>query len=353
MGYVGFGRVSRDEKRQAELFFADLIGRPARRRRRPTTESHEAFAESGPLIEGPLSESEWRSVLWILTRGEAQVGAPLTADADRNALLVAARIFCDRNALRLEREDPLLCLVNDVTVRDPRVRALVPHVTARGPIVDWTRVPVEARVLRVMTLLVRTYGYPVNGAAGLVGNLRSESRLLPQSVEGSGGNTPMRAPNFAGTVVDFTPDDIVNRNEAARRGPARPGVGLAQWTFPSRRTGLFGHTFRGVTLGPRILFDMDAQVDYLVSELRTLSGFAGVQRVLTNPAVAVDAASDEVVYNMEIPRAILEGGRKLPRTDPRVIRVFGERRPSAQSAARLFSSSTPATATATAAPAAG
>jgi hypothetical protein len=336
IGQVGFGSVSREEKRQAELFFADLIGRPSRRRRRRTSESDEAFDESGPLIEGPLTESEWRSVIWILTRGEAQVGAPLTEDADRNALLVAARIFCDRNALRLEREDPLLCLVNDVTLRDPRVRALVPHVTARGPIIDWTRVPIDTRVLRVMTLLVRTYGYPVNAAAGLVGNLRSESQLFPQSVEGSRGNTPLRAPNFAGTLVDFTPDDVVTRSETTRRGPAHPGVGLAQWTFPSRRSGLFAHTFRGVQLGPRILFDMDAQVDYLVSELRTLSGFAGVQRVLTTPTVSIDAASDEVVYTMEIPRAILDGGRKLPRTDPRVIGVFGERRPSAQSAARIF-----------------
>jgi hypothetical protein len=132
-----FASVSPDEKRQADLFFADLMGRPLRRRRRGSRRygEDEAWAESGPLVEGPLTPSEWGSVLRILKDNQADVGAPLTDDANRNALLVAARIFCDRNALRLEREDPLLCLVNDVTITDRRVRALVPHVTARGPII--------------------------------------------------------------------------------------------------------------------------------------------------------------------------------------------------------------------------
>jgi hypothetical protein len=128
----GFRSVSPEERRQAALFFADLVGRPRRRRR---ARNAEGWAESGPLVEGPLTPSEWGSVLRILKENRADVGAPLTDDAARNALLVAARIFCDRNALRLEREDPLLCLVNDVTMADRRVRALVPHVTARGPII--------------------------------------------------------------------------------------------------------------------------------------------------------------------------------------------------------------------------
>ena len=43
----------------------------------------------------------------------------------------------------------------------------------------------SARVLRVMELLVDRYGYPVNGAAGLVGNLIAESGVLPNRIEGS------------------------------------------------------------------------------------------------------------------------------------------------------------------------
>jgi hypothetical protein len=54
--------------------------------------------------------------------------------------------------------------------------------------------PLGGRVLQVMDLLVRRYGYPVNGAAGLVGNLIAESEVLPNRIEGSAIGTPMRAP---------------------------------------------------------------------------------------------------------------------------------------------------------------
>ena len=331
----GFSAVSPEEVDEAEAFFAELTGTEARGRSGRRSAAGQAWAEGGPLVEGPLTEAEWRTVVSILTRGEAQVGTPLTDDAERNALLVAARIFCDRNAMQLDRRDPLLCLTTDVTVGDQRVRDLVAHVTARGPVVDWTRRPRDARVLHVMRLLVGTYGYPVSGAAGLVGNLQAESGVLPQRVEGSAGDTPMRAPSFAGPVTDFTADEIVNRSHSARTGPRLPGIGLAQWTSPGRRTGLFAHTFRGVRLGPRILFDMDAQVDYLVTELRG-AGYAGVQGVISDPAVTVDGASDAVVYSFEIPGALLSGGRKLPRSDARVIAVFERRRPLGRNAERVY-----------------
>ena len=125
----------------------------------------------------------------------------------------------------LERGDPLMCIVSDATIADARVRALVPLVTARGPIVNWTRVTRDARVLQVMRLLVRTYGYPANAAAGLAGNFIDESNMLPQRVQGSADDTPMRAPNLAGRVTDFTAADVMNRNEAHEPGPLPAGCG--------------------------------------------------------------------------------------------------------------------------------
>ncbi len=272
----------------------------------------------------------------MLTRGEADVGRPLTGHAGGNALLVAARIFCDRNALALERGDPLMCVVSDATIADARVRAMVPLVTARGPIVNWTRVTRDARVLQVMRLLVRTYGYPANAAAGLAGNFIDESNMLPQRVQGSADDTPMRAPNFAGRVTDFTAADVMNRNETARTGPAPAGVGLAQWTTTARRVGLFAHTFRGRRLGARVLFDLDAQVDYAATELRT-TGFAPLQRVLTNPMVTVDSASDGVALQFENPRSIAPAPiATLPATHPLRIRVLQLRRASSQRALQIF-----------------
>ena len=343
---LAFGFVSNDERLQADLFLSDLLGhapgaagapapRRVRRRMRRGSAWQEAMLDES-LMEGALTDSEWRTIVDCLSRGEADVGRPLTADADRNAALLAARLFCMRNALRMDsrREDPLLCVVNDVTINDPRVRALVQHVSARGPLRLWQLVPVADRQRHVMQLLITTYGYPVNGAAGLVGNLMAESGVIPSRVEGSQASTPLRASNFASVQTDFSAWDVMNRNSTTRTGPRLPGVGLAQWTSPGRRAGLFTRTFRNANLGAQVLFDMDAQVDYLVAELRG-AGFSAVQGVLTNPAVTVEQASDEVVYNFEVPGAVLSGGTKLPRVAPHVQAVFAQRRTLATQARAL------------------
>ncbi len=84
-------------------------------------------------------------------------------------------------------------------------------------------------------------------------------------------------------------------------------------------------------MGTDILFNMDAQVDYLVHELQ--SQYPGVNRVITNPATSVNDACDEVVYNFEVPGSLLDANNhKRPRTDPQVVQVLNQRRPSAQRA---------------------
>jgi hypothetical protein len=127
----------------------------------------------------------------------------------------------------------------------------------------------------------------------------------------------------------------LGRRLAAKRGPRFPGIGLAQWTSAGRRAGLFKHTFQGRTPGALIVFEMDAQVDYLVTELR--KSYVGVNRVLTRAGVTVNAATDEVLYNFEIPGSILgSNGKKLPRSDARVQKVFAHRRTSGQRALRAY-----------------
>lgn len=190
---------------------------------------------------------------------------------------------------------------------------------------DWTEVPAAARMAHVVHRLARAYGMPVHGAAGVVGNLVAESGVLPNRIEGSRSATPMRAEDFTGRTVDFSARAIMERDRSARRGPRLPGVGLAQWTAPTRRAGLFRHVFQGRPPGPDVLFDMDAQVDYLVAELRR--SYAAVDRQLRDRDVTVHAAADEVVYSFEVPGAILDGdGRRLPRDHPRVREVFAKRR---------------------------
>ncbi|MGP3966673.1 phage tail tip lysozyme [Streptomyces sp. 6N223] len=203
----------------------------------------------------------------------------------------------------------------------------------------WERLGLDRRILYVMERLVDHYEYPVKGVAGLVGNLVAESGVIPTRVEGSAESTPMRSKNFDGVVVDHTAKAIMNRNAAQHVGPARPGIGLAQWTARPRRAGLFTHPFNGDALGSRAVFDMDHQIDYLADELK--SSFGGVRAVLRRPAVKVNDACDEVVYNYEIPGAIIQGGSRLPRSDPRVQRVFNQRRPMAQHALTVYRAAHP------------
>ena len=194
---------------------------------------------------------------------------------------------------------------------------------------QWAQIDLNTRMAYVMDLLVTKYRYPVNGAAGLVGNLSAESGVLPQRLEGSKATTPMKTSGFRGRAREFTPQEVLNRSFGKKSGPRLPGVGLAQWTTGSRRRGLFQHQFGGRQMGTDILFNMDAQVDYLVNELQ--ANYPRVNRVLTNPKTSVNDACDEVLYNFEVPGSLLDANKhKRPRTDPQVVRVFNQRRPLAQ-----------------------
>jgi hypothetical protein len=241
---------------------------PAIQRQSAQSASPAAKSVQANPLTAPLTDSEWRGIDIWLSRGEVGID-PLTEDASHNADLVAGAIFCQRALSQPDffREDPLLCLLSEITAADVRVQALKQQVIARGPIINWSAVSTDNRLVYVMELLVNSYHYPVNGAAGIVGNLLAESGVLPSRIEGSSGATPMRAANFAGQITDFSPDDVMNRNSANQAGPRMPGVGLAQWTTSARRSGLSQRTSQGRALGSSILFNMDAQVEYLVSEL--------------------------------------------------------------------------------------
>lgn len=201
----------------------------------------------------------------------------------------------------------------------------------------WEATTRDERSIYVMRLLIENYNFPVNGAAGLVGNLYSESGVLPNRVEGSNIATPMRARSNRGRTTDFTPEQIMNRR--GRTKPKKGGVGLAQWTSQSRREGLFEHTFRGRQDGENILFNMEAQVDYLVSELTSIGTYRRVYNIIIANGVSVNDASDEVIYNFEVPGAILSGGSKLPRSNSKVQTVFGHRRSNSNRALRAYNES--------------
>jgi len=205
--------------------------------------------------------------------------------------------------------------------------------------VDWVAVPGPERMRIAMGVLVERYRYPVPGAAGIVGNLWAESEVLPNRIEGSETDTPMRAPDFDDVPRDFTARAVMDRDPGRRRGPRRPGVGLAQWTRADRREGLFRHSLGGRVPGPAILFDMEAQLDYLVAELG--SRFRRTDRVLRESGITLEESADEVVYNFQIPGSILgpdagHGRRRLERGHPAVTEECGRRRAWAGDALRAY-----------------
>lgn len=210
---------------------------------------------------------------------------------------------------------------------------------------DWAVVPPANRMRYVITRLVDAYQYPVNAAAGLVGNLWAESGVLPNRIEGSSAATPMIAADVNGRPRKWTAEEVRDR-EPGRTGPRRPGVGLAQWTSLNRRRGLFNHNYQGQILGANVMFNMDAQVDYLVHELR--SSYPGVDGVLRGSAVSMNDACDAVLYNFEVPGSILfpkvpgiPRRRKRPRNDPAVVAKFEERRRHARTALQAYQSEPP------------
>jgi hypothetical protein len=301
-----------------------------------------APAPAGNALSGPLTASEWRSVEVWSSCGFVGID-PLTNNPVRNAELMAASIFCERALFTPEfdgsREDPLLCILTDVTIADPRVQTLATHVASRGPILSWEQRTIANPVLYAMERLINEYHFPLNGAAGMVGNLRAESGVIPNNIESSLPGTPMRARGSDGAVHDFTPEEIMNRGTRGVVGPEDPGVGIAQWTTEPRRSGLFQHQYCGMTQGANILFNMDAQIDYLVTELQ--GRYAGVYATLTNPRTSVDTASDEVVKRFEVPGAIIENRRLLPDTDPAVAAVLTARRNLSQGAFNTYRAAHP------------
>ena len=210
--------------------------------------------------------------------------------------------------------------------------------------VDWRARPLSQRRAHVIDRLVTEYGYAPEAAAGLVGSFESESGVVPYTVEGDRGRT-LRCEGHDGQVRDFTPEEVRDRSSSAGTGPRLPGVGLAQWTAASRRSGLFAHRYGTVT-DTAMLFDMDAQVDYAVTELRS-PGFRRVQEVLGRAGVSVDDAADEVAYVYEAPGRVFgpkgpDGRRpKLPRSDPAVQAVFRQRREHAHAALADYRASRP------------
>lgn len=100
------------------------------------------------------------------------------------------------------------------------------------------------------------------GIAGVIGNLSVESRLDPATVQDGFGVS-------SSDYVNGIKSGSISRDQFANDGM---GFGLAQWTYPSRKAGLYDY------LGPENIDSMSGQLEYLWKELT--EGYPNVVKAL-------------------------------------------------------------------------
>lgn len=147
-------------------------------------------------------------------------------------------------------------------------------------------------------------GYTKEGAAGLMGNLQQESGMRSNNLQNS------YEKKLGMNDVQYT--DAVNskkRSKAQFSTDADGGYGLAQWTYSSRKKGLYENT---IEKGKKI-DDLIAQLDYLDYEINSGQHAKNVAPVLKSTN-SVHEASDKVLTDFEGP-AVLDFDRRRAYSD--------------------------------------
>ena len=122
-------------------------------------------------------------------------------------------------------------------------------------------------------------------AAGIMGNLHCESRLLSSNLEDHyEGILGYNDQTYTAAVDGGSYSNFVNDSA---------GYGLAQWTFNSRKEGLLNLAqSRGTSIS-----DVDMQLSYLESEFRSFGMMGSLQNMSS-----VEEASDYILFNFERPK---------------------------------------------------
>ena len=144
---------------------------------------------------------------------------------------------------------------------------------------------------------LRQEGMTPAGAAGMMGNLKAESGMVPDRVEmlclkrlAEAGKIYTDA-----TYTAFVDDGTITRARFIHPLPGKQyGYGLCQWTSPSRKGALYDYCkSKKVSIG-----DLTAQLEFLVKELK--DSFPSVWKTLTTTS-SVSAASNAVLTKFEMP----------------------------------------------------
>lgn len=128
------------------------------------------------------------------------------------------------------------------------------------------------------------------GVAGLMGNLQAESGLYPDRVQ---GDIPYSS--YSQEYTAKVDNGTISKDDFIYNAPNGGGYGLAQWTYWSRKKGLYEMWKSGnySSIGSVYL-----ACDYLLYELK--NSYVGVYNTLKN-ATSIREASDSVLHNFERP----------------------------------------------------
>ena len=128
------------------------------------------------------------------------------------------------------------------------------------------------------------------GVAGLMGNLYSESGLHPDRVQ---GDIPYSS--YSKEYTKKVDNGTISKNDFVHNGPNGGGYGLAQWTFWSRKQGLYEMWKSG---GYSSIGSIELACDYLWKELS--ESYSGVVNTLKT-TTSIRTASDKVLHDFERP----------------------------------------------------
>lgn len=143
---------------------------------------------------------------------------------------------------------------------------------------------------------LRAAGLTEAGTAGLMGNLKAESALIPTNLQ----NTYERKLGY----TDATYTAAVDAGTYTNFARDAAGYGLAQWTYHTRKAALLAFAkAQGKSIGA-----LGMQLDFLVKELK--SDYPAVWKTLTTTG-SVRAASDAVLLQFERPADTSERVRTL------------------------------------------
>ena len=103
-------------------------------------------------------------------------------------------------------------------------------------------------------------GFSEKATAAIMGNMMAESGLVPYRIQGDFGNGYQRSLEYTAKVDSGE----ISREQFAYNGPGGGGYGLCQWTYFSRKFGLYDLARkRGVSIG-----DEQLGIDWFYEEVQ-------------------------------------------------------------------------------------